>query len=52
MGSMSKKDGLLPQQPSIDEFSIPPIGNMTSLTSINYNQMEDGFDAKNRTQFK
>jgi len=28
------------------------MGNMTSLTSLNYNKMEDGFDLKNRSAFK
>ena len=32
--------------------AVPPMGNMTSLTSLHYNQMEDGFDSKTRGLFK
>ena len=36
-----------------DNFNVQqPIINMTSLTSMNYNQMEDGFDKQNRQAFK
>ena len=37
INSESKKDGMLAEQPSLDSYGVPPIHNMTSLTSINYN---------------
>lgn len=32
--------------------NIPPMNNMTSLTSFNYNQMEDNFSKRNQHSFR